>query len=609
MINRMTKYSFILHSDEAKSFLKEIQNLGLVDITRSAKPVDEHSAALFSSSEAYRKAAASLEQLDFSKDPDYTKFADKRPEKVFRDPLQTYRETESRLSELKSELAAMQKNAEARRAWGLFDASALDELAEFGWKTRFYCIGKKKYDPAWATLYPLQEVFDDGNKVWFVTVSDDPDYSFPANEIPAPAGDVKEAEDRVADIRSEIISRKATLLSLKASVPEMKKAYAREAADLQCYLSDAGAGKAAENKLTTFVGFAPVEDEEKLGQAFDRMNVLWFKEDAVPEDNPPIKYKENKFVNMYTTLLDMYGRPAYNEFDPTPFLSFFFTLFFAMCMGDAGYGILLVIIGLVLKRGKGGMSDYGPLVMTLGATTFFVGIVMHTFFGINLYEAAWVPDFLKKFMITKSIAGMDPQMVISVLIGVVHISVAMVMKSVTSVRNNGFLQSLGTLGWTLLIVGGVIVAGVSLAGVVDKTVTKWAVIVLGTLSALGIFLFNDIRRNPLKNIGSGLWDTYNTATGLLGDVLSYIRLYALGLAGGMLGNAFNLLGSIMLGEDPNIFSWPFCILILVIGHTLNLAMCCLGAFVHPLRLNFLEFFKNSGYEGSGRAYDPLTLDK
>ena len=107
------------------------------------------------------------------------------------------------------------------------------------------------------------------------------------------------------------------------------------------------------------------------------------------------------------------------------------------------------------------------------------------------------------------------------------------------------------------------------------------------------------------NIGAGLWDTYNMMTGLLGDVLSYIRLYALGLAGGMLGGAFNNLGTMVLGDNPT-WTWVPFILILILGHTLNLAMSCLGAFVHPLRLNFVEYFKNSGYEGRGVKYQPLT---
>lgn len=151
-----------------------------------------------------------------------------------------------------------------------------------------------------------------------------------------------------------------------------------------------------------------------------------------------------------------------------------------------------------------------------------------------------------------------------------------------------------------------IVGGFFLLGVIDAALTKWIVIVLGGISAVGIFILNDIHRNPLINIGSGLYETYNTVTGLLGDVLSYLRLYALGLAGGMLGSAFNSLGTSLLDINVPGLNILGCGLILVFGHVLNLAMCCLGAFVHPLRLNFLEFFKNSGYEGEGRVYSPLS---
>ena len=124
------------------------------------------------------------------------------------------------------------------------------------------------------------------------------------------------------------------------------------------------------------------------------------------------------------------------------------------------------------------------------------------------------------------------------------------------------------------------------------------------MSVLGIFIFNKPGRNPLLNIGSGLWDTYQTATGLLGDVLSYIRLYALGLAGGMLGGAFNQIGTMLLGTNPT-WQWLPFIVIVVFGHALNFAMSCLGAFVHPLRLTFVEYFKNSGYEGKGIKFNPL----
>jgi V/A-type H+-transporting ATPase subunit I len=162
------------------------------------------------------------------------------------------------------------------------------------------------------------------------------------------------------------------------------------------------------------------------------------------------------------------------------------------------------------------------------------------------------------------------------------------------------------VGWCLAIVGGVIVGGISLTGVMSSSVTKIVIITLGSISALGIFILNDLHRNPFANFGIGVWNAYNTATGLLGDTLSYLRLYALGLAGGMLGNAFNALASSMIqGGNASIGGWIGFVLILLFGHTLNIAMSCLGAFVHPLRLNFLEFFKNSAYVGQGREYKPL----
>ena len=196
-------------------------------------------------------------------------------------------------------------------------------------------------------------------------------------------------------------------------------------------------------------------------------------------------------------------------------------------------------------------------------------------------------------------------MVLALVVGIVHLCLAMVVKTVHETKTKGFANSLGTWGWTLLVVGGVIVGGFALAGVLDKELTRWIVIILGVVSAAGIFLLNDLHRNPLLNIGSGLWETYNTVTGLLGDVLSYLRLYALGLAGAMLGKAFNDIGGMVLGDGSHIGAWIPFILIVLVGHTLNIAMAALGAFVHPLRLNFLEFFKNSGYEAAGRNYNPL----
>ena len=136
------------------------------------------------------------------------------------------------------------------------------------------------------------------------------------------------------------------------------------------YLAKSSTESAAENMLNVLEGFAPVEHDDELCKEFDKMGVLYIKEDAVEADNPPIKLKNNRFVKMFESLTGMYGMPNYNEYDPTPIVSIFFLLFFAMCLGDAGYGLVLVLVGLAMKKGwlKIAMFDViGGLIATLGA--------------------------------------------------------------------------------------------------------------------------------------------------------------------------------------------------------------------------------------------------
>ena len=198
-------------------------------------------------------------------------------------------------------------------------------------------------------------------------------------------------------------------------------------------------------------------------------------------------------------------------------------------------------------------------------------------------------------------------MLLALIIGVVHICIAMTVKAIGNTVRFSFKESLSDWGWLLLVVGFVTLGSLSFFKLIPEEITFWGFIIVGGISAIGIYLLNNINRNVFVNIGAGLWDTYNMATGLMGDVLSYIRLYALGLAGAMLGGVFNQLAFMVEDAAGGIPGLIFCGLILVFGHTLNIAMSCLSAFVHPLRLTFVEYFKNSGYDGKGEAYKPFAV--
>ena len=567
MIEKMTRYGFILCSGDRDAFIASLKELGVVDIRRSAAAVDEESEAMIADIEASRALVKRLENG-----------------------------TDEKLSVLRSEKNDLELELKDISVWGDYDREKLEAAAG---RTRFYRVQIKAFKQEWENDYPLFVIENDSRNVWFVLLGDD---EFPEKEIARPEHSVSELEALISGKDAEISARLEEIEEQKKGLPALKDELAAKMERLNLYLAGKAGAEAADGTLAVYEGFAPTKEDSVLKEAFDRMDCYWTSEAATLEDEPPISLKNNWFTKMFQPLTDMYGRPAYDGFDPTPYISIFFLLFFAMCMGDLGYGLILIIAGLFLRK-SASFRDLAPLVTTLGIGTVVVGFFFHTFFSVDFSEWSIIPGWMKSIMVPKELAGYDGTMILSLIVGIIHLCLAMIVKTVYATRNKGFLNSLGVWGWTLLIVGGVVVALISLAGVIDKSVTKIIVIALGSLSALGIFLFNDLGRNPLANIGSGLWETYNTATGLLGDVLSYLRLYALGLAGAMLGYAFNILAGMALGDGG--IGWIPFVLIVIIGHTLNLAMAALGAFVHPLRLNFLEFFKNSGYEGSGRKYNPI----
>jgi V/A-type H+-transporting ATPase subunit I len=194
-----------------------------------------------------------------------------------------------------------------------------------------------------------------------------------------------------------------------------------------------------------------------------------------------------------------------------------------------------------------------------------------------------------------------------------HICFAMTVKSIGATVRYGFKNALSEWGWLLLVGGSVVVATLTYLGVMDMEMSKMVFIGIGGVSAIGIYLLNNLRRNIFVNIGAGLWDTYNMATGLMGDLLSYLRLYALGLAGGMLGGVFNDLGMQLRNSIGDVLfgipGWIAFALIFVAGHGLNIALSCLSGYVHSIRLTFVEYFKNSGYDGKGMEYKPFSSKK
>ena len=575
MITQMKKYTFLVFHREYETFLEQLREVGVVHVTEKAAGMAED---------------AHLQELLAKADNARKLIAQGAPDQLLQEK-----------AALESRIAATQKEVNKMAIWGDFSAERIAQLKEAGYTLRYFTCPKKLFQEEWGIV-----VAEQGATVYFVQVNN-------ADEAPEVCQEQYLNEKSAADLQKDVEGLNGLLVAQNARIELWAKenipALENELNELQQQIDwkrvTLNTASEADGSLKVLEGFCPIDQVAALDAMLQKQEVYYQAEDPTAEDNTPIKLRNNKFTQLFESLTGMYGWPNYGEFDPTPILAPFFLLFFAMCMGDAGYGILLIIIGLLIAKKKLNIAMFeglGPIITVLGVGTTVVGFFLGTFMGIDLYNAEWVPQALKNVMIKGDVMGYDIQMVLAICIGVFHICLAMVVKAICYTKQFGFKENIATWGWLLLIVGGLIVAILGLT-VLPENVFKWALIAVGAVSALAIYIFNTPGRNPLINIGAGLWDTYNMATGILGDVLSYIRLYALGLAGGMLGAAFNNLGSMVLGD--NVITWlPFA-LIVIFGHALNLAMSALGAFVHPLRLTFVEYFKNSGYEGKGTLYQPF----
>ena len=590
MITQMKKYTFLVFHREYEAFLEQLREVGVVHITEKAAGMadDAHLQELLAKAEQTRKI-----------------IAQGAPDQLL---------TEK--ANLEQRIAATQKEANRMAIWGDFSAERLEQLRAAGYTLRYFSCAKKLFQEEWGIV-----VAEEGATVYFVQVSKTSEPSELLNTVLELCQEQHLNSKSANDLQKDVEGLNGLLVAQNARIELWAKenipALEVELKDLQQQIDwkrvTLNTETECDGALKLLEGFCPIDQVPALQEMLTKQDVYYQEEDPTAEDNTPIKLRNNKFTQLFESLTGMYGWPNYGEFDPTPILAPFFLLFFAMCMGDCGYGILLMIIGMLIAKKKLNIAMFeglGPIITVLGVGTTIVGFFLGTFMGIDLYAAEWVPQALKNVMIKGNLelagSSYDIQMVLALCIGVFHICLAMVVKAICYTKQTGFKENIATWGWTLLIVGGLIVIILGMT-VLPAEVFKWTLIAVAIVSALGIYIFNTPGRNPLINIGAGLWETYNMAPGILGDVLSYIRLYALGLAGGMLGAAFNNLGLMVMGGTTEGATWqwlPF-VLILVLGHVLNLAMSALGAFVHPLRLSFVEYFKNAGYEGKGALYQPF----
>lgn len=603
MILKMKKYAFLVYHKQYTDFLEKIRELGVLHIVEKQKNIAENES-LIEKMQFSSRIKNVMKQLESYLPKEFTP-----SENPVEADLQVLYKAETLLSSkdaLEVKFNTIDKERERLTVWGNYNSRRFTQLREAGYELNFFSCAARNFNPEWETLYNAFEIETEASTVYFVTVTT------PDQKIDIEADTVRLGHENAEQLESQLITIKEQAEQVKAEISNIASSQMDVLLAIQkSNFEEIDYDKVVLNTEThadSFVmlleGWCPQESEILLNEYLETTQVYYEVSEPTTRDAVPIKLKNNKFAKLFEPIGEMYDLPNYYELDLTPFFAPFYMLFFGLCLGDTAYGLLFLIIAIIARfKVKPALKPMIDLVIWLGSSTVVMGFISGTFFGFSLLDAKI--EWLEKFKVI--MLDSNKLFYASLIIGVIQILYGIFVKAFGIVRRFGWAASLSTWGWLFILVGmgGTYVAGTAFH--LDTMITNYVMYAFGAIGALLVFILNDVKRNPLINVGAGLWDAYNMATGLLGDVLSYVRLFALGICGSVMGFVFNDLAlTIKDGISIPGVNILVMLIIMLLGHGINIFMAALGAFVHPMRLTFVEFYKNAGFEGGGKKYKPFA---
>lgn len=635
MIVQMKKVSLVVLNKERKEALKQLKKVGVVHLEH-IEGKGEQLAAFKESSSNAMNAVAILSEIKLPKKmPAASKLGNAEIASKCKDVLNLSEQKKK----LQEEISSYSAEQERLAPWGGVTPADFAYLKEKNISLKMYEIPEDKYN-----------LIDENSKticvnhykkiVRFVLLdaTDERPAGFPAEafEVPMPEFSTEELKSKIELDKAEIQKIDEKLVSLAVFVPQMKEFEKLLEKDIEFENIYSGMEQETDGKSTDLAwisGFVPVDSIEKLQNAVKQNGWALACSDPAEDDEVPTKLKNNKFVSLIYPLTDFLGTvPGYHEYDISGWFLLFFTVFFGMIFGDGGYGALVAVASLIMilksvaKKQK--VAPILNLALLLGIATIAWGTVTCTWFGLspeqlpswlvnlsvplisNASTEAWLPfwsDDPSKGTLTTA----QNLQIFCFTLGFLQLSVAH-FKGIA--RYHKSLKMLGELGSLLQLWG---MYYVVLNMVVSSQIFGFGELIYGIpvgkvsigLVAFG-FALSFVFSNYDGSIGKSILESCkNIISVLLGvvnvfsDIVSYIRLWAVGLAGAAISNTVNTMAGPILGHAILFIA---AIILLVFGHGLNMVLNLLSVIVHGVRLNTLEFSNHLGMSWSGFKYTPFA---
>lgn len=444
-------------------------------------------------------------------------------------------------------------------------------------------------------------------------------------ETPLPAIEGK-VDERILDLRGDLARTAETAARIQAEVVKLAE-HRRTLQVLKAFWEGRKRRILAKTQsvhgewVSVLTGYVREADAPMLLEMLEREfpGASCELADPDPDDDVPVNLTESKLTAPLKLLTGMFGLPAYGAFDPSPFMLVNFYVFFGICFSDAAYGIMLMLLSshIIRKtRDYEGVNNFARLLFFAGVSTTFFGFAMGSFFG-DLYKASFVPQNNPLAWLMSKVTILDPQVKVMPALGIAlglgianqFYGIGLKMYGALKAGDKTTAVCDGLL-WLIALPGFVILAATMFVPGIPGAVGTLG-IALFAVGALGLVLTQGRdAQGIVAKLGTGVMSIYGIVgsyglTAFLGDVMSYCRLLALGLTTGILAVSFNMIAG-MLWDIPAVGP-VLTVLVLVLAHIFNFMINVLGAFVHAMRLLFVEWFGRF-YEGGGRAFEPLGFD-
>ena len=608
MKTEFRKLTLIARESQREALTKAMQELGLLHVEQESVVISDRAEELIHKQNLINRMIRLLEhEIDHEEILHNTR--ETKEDDVLLSELQQIEES---IDGVQNKIEKLEKSKDRVAPWGDYHYSKFNRLIDNGLFIYLCRANKKKFEKLDIANAVVEAVNQFGQEVFFVVITSQKEIDASFESFPLPRISPSEIAGQLEFLNKTVQQERQTLQHYGSYLFQLKQMKKKTEDFLGLVKMQTSFSEHYQGSFISLKAWFPAFKERELVQFLTEQKVAWEIRAPQKGEDVPILMKNAKYPSLFEPITRIFELPNYYETDLTPFLAVFYPILFAYCLGDAGYGFIIAAITFIgyftfLKDSR----QTAILGFILGTVTLVMGLIKSgSLFGIMLlpdHPAGWIRKLSNWVLIPDDSSVVFNAFNVALMIGVIQIITGIIISVYNKLMYAGRQYAIAPLGKLLIVANLIWIFLADMQGLQSLDVLGDLRTYLLILGIVLVVFFHEPDISIPRRIGTAFMPLFFIFTGILGDILSYVRLFALGLASSVLGLVVNQIGMQIM--EGGMISLIIGVIFLIFGHALNFGIAALGSFVHPLRLTFVEFYGNVGFMGKGLAYRPFSKSK